>query len=155
MWDRIQHLPRGEKIKIRIAGRWERCQFAGATDEFLYCAPAEDSDAAQEWQVARLNVADFKPDHDERNGRLIFTSVTLGTGLALGIRNYLIDTTKTPEASGVLAGLIGTGLGALAGGPLSCISGHCVTLPNLASPAPAYTFNVNVPLRRIPRHARR
>ena len=128
----------------------------GATDNFLYCAPTEDSGRAQEWQIDQVNITGFKPDHDVRNGRLIFTAVTLGSGLALGIRSYQTASTYTPTASGVIGGLLGTGIGALVGVPLSCVAGHCVALANLnPGPAPGYAFRVNVPVRGIRLHPRR
>jgi len=155
MWDRMERLPRGEKIKIRISGRWERCEFAGATDEFLYCAPPEDSGSDQAAQIDRLNITDFKPDHDVRNGRLIFTAVTLGSGLALAIRGYQSPGVYTPTPSAVFGGLLGTGIGAVAGAGFSCLSGHCVKLPSLNPGPPANGFNVNLPMRGIPPHRRR
>src|SRR5579863_3276456 len=101
MWNRIEHLPRGETIKVRYGrGSWERCRFAGATYDALFCQPGEDSGQAQEYQIDRFSIADFKMDHDARNGRLIFTAVTVGAGLALGI--WSAETNPTdPAAAGM------------------------------------------------------
>ncbi len=150
MWDRIEHLPRGEKIKVNYGhGPWDRCRFAGATDQYLFCEPGEDSDRAQEYRIDRFSIADFKIDHDVRNGRLIYTSVVVGSGLALGIRAAQ-NSHADPEAVGIVGGLLGAGLGALVGVPFSCLSGHCVEL-HLPPPQPgAYGIGFNVPLRRLP-----
>lgn len=155
MWDRVEHLPRGEKIKINYGrGPWDRCRFAGATDQYLFCEPGEDSDRAQEYQIDRFSITDFKIDHDVRNGRLIYTGVMLGTGLALGIRASQTNAAD-PEAAGIIGGLLGTGLGALVGVPFSCLSGHCVELhlPPPSPPPMAYGIGINLPLR-VPMHRR-
>lgn len=147
MWDRVEHLPRGQKIKINYGqGAWDRCRFAGATDAYLFCEPGEDSDRAQEYRIDRSSIADFKIDHDVRNGRLIFAAITVGSGLALGIR--MADVAKTdPEAVGTFGGLLGAGLGAVVAIPFSCLSGHCVVL-HLPPPQPvAYGVGYSVPLR--------
>jgi len=156
MWDRLERLPRGEKIKIRIDGpRWERCEFAGATDEFLYCAPSGESEIAQAWQIDRPNVNEFKPDHDVRNGRLIVTVMAVAGGLWTGIASWHSSRTQEAETRGILRGLIGTGLGALVGAPLSCLSGYCVQVPELPLAPAAYGIGVNLPLRRFPGRWRR
>lgn len=151
MWERIEHLPHGEKIKISYgSGPWEHCRFAGATDAYLFCEPGEDSRRQVPYQVNRASIADFKEDHDARNGRLIFTSLTVGTGLWLGIRTA--NTTHSPDTNlaGVLGGMAGAGLGALVGLPMSCLSGHCVGLPVLELPSAqpiVYGIGYNLPLR--------
>ena len=155
MWDRIEHLPRGEKIKVSYGrGPSERCRFAGATDQYLFCEPGDESDRMQEYRIDRFSVADFKIDHDERNGRLIFAAVTLASGVALGIRcaqNQVYQ--NDAESAGMLCGLLGAGLGTLAAMPLSCISGHCVVL-HLPPPQPVpYGIGYNFPLR-VPMHRR-
>ena len=154
MWNRIEHLPRGEAIKISYGrGSWERCRFAGATDEAVFCEPREDSGPVQEYRIDRFSIADFKMDHDERNGRLIFTAITLGSGLALGIRAAQTSQTD-PQAMGVIGGLLGTGLGALVAVPFSCLSGHCVAL-HLPPPQPMpYGIGYNVPIGRLTRSRR-
>ena len=155
IWDRIEHLPRGEKIKVDYGhGAKDRCRFAGATDQYLFCEPGEDSDRAQEYRIDRFSIAGFKIDHDERNGRLIFAGVALGAGLALGIRCASTQVYQSDaESAGLLCGLLGTGLGSLVAVPLSCISGHCVTF-HLPPPQPfAYGIGYNVPLR-FPLHRR-
>ncbi len=152
MWGRIEHLPRGEKIKINYGhGPWDRCRFAGATDQYLFCEPGEDSDQMQEYRIDRFGIADFKIDHDERNGRLIFTAVTVGSGLALGIRAAQA-TPADPGAAGLLGGLLGMGLGAVVAVPFSCLSGHCVVLhlPPPFPPPMGYGIGYNVPLRGLP-----
>ncbi len=155
MWQRIEHLPRGEQIKVNYGrGPWDRCRFAGATDEYLFCEPGDDSDRAQEYRIDRFSIADFKIDHDERNGRLIFSGVILGAGVVLGVRCARTQVYQNDaEAAGTLCGLLGAGLGSLAAMPLSCISGHCVTI-HLPPPQPAaYGIGYNLPLR-IPMHRR-
>ena len=152
----MERLPRGQKIKIRFGnGRWDRCAFAGASEDFLYCASGDESGYVPEWKVNWLNITDFKLDHDVRNGRLIFTAVTVGSGLALGIHSSLTSGPYNATANGVLGGLIGAGLGALVAAPLSCVSGHCVSLPNLDVGPPGYGVGVSLPLRRVGSHARR
>jgi hypothetical protein len=148
VWNRIQHLPRGEEIKVNYGrGPWDRCRFAGATDQYLFCEPGEDSGQAQEYRIDRFSIADFKIDHDERNGRLIYTGVVLGSGLALGI---LTAQNSHAEPGGIVGGLLGAGLGALVGVPFSCLSGHCVSL-HLPPPQPmVYGIGYSVPLRRLP-----
>lgn len=151
MWDRIEHLPRGEKIKVSYGhGPTDRCIFAGATDGYLFCEPSEDG-PAQEYRIDRFRIADFKIDHDVRNGRLIYTAVTFGTGLALGIRSSQISHAD-PEAAGIVGGLLGTGLGALIGVPFSCLSGHCIELqlPPPSPPPMGYGIGYNVPLPHLP-----
>lgn len=157
MWDHIQLLPRGEKIKIQFGnGRWEHCVFAGAFDEYLYCASYADSGYASELEINRANISNFKIDHDERNGRLIFAAVTLGTGVALGIRCAQTQVyQRDAEVAGTLCGLLGAGLGTLPAMPLSCLSGHCVTFHLPPSPPMAFGIGVNVPLRGISLHRRR
>jgi hypothetical protein len=121
----------------------------------LYCASEEDSGFAREWQIDRAGIADFKLDHDARNGRLIVATMALAGGLCVGIQSYQTASSQNAQAAGVLGGLLGAGLGALAGVPLSCLSGHCVEMPNpVLGPMP-YTFSVSVPLGRMARHARR
>jgi hypothetical protein len=155
MWDRMERLPRGEKIKIQTGnGRWERCMFAGVSEAYLYCASEDDSGFVRERQINRANIADFKIDHDARNGRLIVTAMAVTGGLWAGIRSYRTSTPQNAEGAGILGGLIGTGIGALVGVPLSCLSGRCVEMPDVSPGAPSYGINVNVPLRRIPRHSR-
>ncbi len=152
IWNRIEHLARGEKIKISYgSGPWEHCSFAGATDAYLFCEPAEDSGRSVAYQINRAAIADFKADHDARNGRLIFTSLTVGAGLWLGIRTA--NTTHGPDTNlaGALGGMAGAGLGALLGLPMSCLSGHCVSLPDLEPPPSqpmVYGIGYNLPLRR-------
>jgi hypothetical protein len=155
MWDRIEHLPRGQKIKISYgSGPWNRCRFGGATDVYLFCEPDDDSDQARTRQVDRAAIRDFKFDHDERNGRLIFTGITVGTGLWLGIYSAQ-KSHADPEAAGVLGGLIGAGMGALVAVPMSCLSGHCVTIP-LPPPQPIpYGLGYRIPLRMPARHSLR
>lgn len=156
VWDRMERLPRGQKIKVRLGrGRWERCTVAGASETDLYCATESGSGFAHESQIKRASIGEFKLDHDVRNGRLIFAAATVGTGVALGIRSVGIKNGYTPEASGVFGGLIGAGLGALAGIPLSCLSGHCVSLPDRSPGPPAYGISANVPLRRMARRSHR
>ena len=147
LWDRMEHLPRGEKIKINYGhGAWDGCRFAGATDAYLFCEPGEDSGRAQEFRIDRFSIADFKIDHDVRNGRLIFAAITVGSGLALGIRMAEVAHTD-PEAAGTFGGLLGAGLGAVVAIPISCLSGHCVVL-HLPPPQPApYGIGYSVPLR--------
>ena len=154
MWDSIEHLPRGEKIKISYGrGSWEHCRFAGATDAYLYC-DSEDFDRVQIRQIDRVAISDFKFDHDARNGRLIVTGMAVVGGISLGFINQKART--DPEAAGTLGALGGTALGALAGIPISCLSGYCVSLPDLSSTQPmVYGFSYNVPLRPKPSRSRR
>lgn len=148
MWDRIEHLPRGQKIKIHLAkGRWERCDFGGATDACLFCAPQEDSDRAQTWQGNRAAIYDYKLDHDVRKGRLVFAAFLLTGGISIGLE--ALHNTRD-EGAGVFGGLLGAGLGAAVGVGGSCIAGHRVNLIPPPSYPPAYGFSYNVPLRRLP-----
>ena len=148
LWERVEQLPRGEKIKVRSErGPWERCRFAGANDEALFCGPRDDFYQVQGYPIARANIFDVKVDHDERNGRLVFTAFVLaGAGAWAGIAG-----SRTSDSGTIIfAGLLGAGIGAIVGMPASCISGHCVTMPY---PPTGYRFGYNLPLRRIPRHS--
>jgi hypothetical protein len=146
IWDRIERLPRGEKIKISCGkGPWEHCRFAGATDASVFCEPVEDSDRAVAYQINRASIADFKIDHDVRNGRLAFAAFVLSGGIVIGFQT--LHATHD-ESAAVFGGTLGALLGGVPGVAASCIAGECVAL-NPPPPEPAYGFSYNLPLHRL------
>lgn len=146
MWDRIAHLPRGEKIKISYGkGPWEHCRFAGATDAYLFCEPGEDSDRLVAYQINRAGIADFKIDHDVRNGRLAFAAFVVTGGIVMGFQT--LHATHD-EGAAVFGGALGGLLGGVPGVAASCIAGECVAL-NPPPREPAYRLNYNLPLSRL------
>ena len=149
MWDRMERLPRGQKIKIQFGnGRWGHCMFAGVSDAYLYCASEYDSGFVEEGQINRANIADFKPDHDVRNGHIAFAAGVISVGLAFGLQ-------PRDESASVLVGMLGGLVGTNPGSIASCAVGHCITLsPNLFELRPSYGFRVNVPLRSARRSRR-
>jgi hypothetical protein len=141
LWNRVEELPHGEKVKIRYAsGHSARCRFAGATDTLLFCDPNDAPSGADTFPIDRRNIVNVSADHTERNARLILAAFMVTGGIWAGVQS----TKSVDDGTAVFGGFLGAGLGWLVGYPAACISGYCPSL-HLAEPQPAYGFNIAVP----------
>jgi len=112
-WTRVAELARGDEISVaRTGGRSMRCEFAGATKDYLFC-DARFRDG--EYRFDRAEVERVRRDDGRRNVHIAIGGLA-AAGFVWGLADPRLQSKGTPR---VLVGLSGGAFGALTGCAIS------------------------------------
>ncbi len=102
-WRRIQQIVNGKEVLVsNTYGPPLRCQFAGATDGYLFCDPP-NSPAGTGYRFERASVIDVKVVKEPINWHPGLLSAMIAGGMVVGI----VAATKTDAGHAAVAGLVG------------------------------------------------
>jgi hypothetical protein len=106
----VGDLARGDEITVKRNGHYSvHCQYAGETDDYLFCDESIPWISDRSFQIRRSDVASVRMDNSRRVARIILVSGAVAGGLWFGI-----STSKSNDArTSVASGLLGAGVGAL------------------------------------------